>query len=412
MRKKLRVNRIIFLIVLILVVVVVVMFLNKKEKILMPNLKELKNEQITKFIEDNQLILKKEIVDIDNCPKNKVYEQSIKENSLINPKDKIVIKYCSGKNLAKIYSDNNVDELGRIPIMMYHGIVDKKNSETNYTNGNVDKDGYNRTAEAFIADLEFYYKQGYRMIRLIDYVSGTIDVELGKSPIILTFDDGNVNNIKVTGIDKNGEIIIDPNSAIGILEQFKKKYPDFNVTATFFLNGGLFKQKQYNEQILNWLIKNGYDVGNHSYSHVDFTKISQEETEREIGKMYNLLNNYIKGKYVNIVSLPFGSPYKTTHENFEYILKGKYDNINYSTVSTLRVGYEPDYSPFSSSFDSTFIKRVRAYDNEGLEFDIKATFDRLEQNKYISDGNKEQVVVKKEDKKYIKNLYDKKLIEY
>ena len=34
------------------------------------------------------------------------------------------------------------------------------------------------------------YKNGYRMIRLQDYIDGIIDVELGKSPIVLTFDDG------------------------------------------------------------------------------------------------------------------------------------------------------------------------------------------------------------------------------
>lgn len=73
------------------------------------------------------------------------------------------------------------------------------------------------------------------MIRLNDYINGIVDVELGKSPIVLTFDDGLENNIKVTGLDSDGNIIIDPNSAVGILEEFKKKYPDFNVTATFFV---------------------------------------------------------------------------------------------------------------------------------------------------------------------------------
>ena len=34
----------------------------------------------------------------------------------------------------------------------------------------------------------------------------------------------------------------DKNSAVGILEEFKKKHPDTNVTATFFVNGGIFNQ--------------------------------------------------------------------------------------------------------------------------------------------------------------------------
>ena len=145
---------------------------------------------------------------------------------------------------ADDYREYGVDELGRVPIMMYHGIHNRLNSDTPYTGGNVDADGYQRTSEAFRADLEFYYNSGYRMIRLTDYVDGNIDVELGKSPIILTFDDGLENNIKVTGLDSKGNIIIDPNSAVGILEEYKKKYPDFNVTATFFVTAGLFNQNR------------------------------------------------------------------------------------------------------------------------------------------------------------------------
>ena len=141
-------------------------------------------------------------------------------------------------------------ESGNIPIMMYHGIHNLKNDDTAYTGGNIDKDGYQRTAEAFRGDLEFYYDNNYRMIKLKDYIDRKIDVEVGKSPIILTFDDGLKNNIRIMGLDDKEELIIDPNSAIGILESFKKKYPDFNVTATFFLNGDLFEQPEYNEKYL------------------------------------------------------------------------------------------------------------------------------------------------------------------
>ena len=159
--------------------------------------------------------------------------------------------------------------------MMYHGIdASIKSSETGHTGGNIDVDGYQRTAEAFRKDLEMYYEKGYRMIRLTDYVDGTINVEAGKSPLVLTFDDGISNNCLVTGEDKDGNIIIDPDSAIGILESFKEKYPDYNVTATFFVNGGLFSQPDYNEKILNWLVDHGYDVGNHTYTHCDFTEIN------------------------------------------------------------------------------------------------------------------------------------------
>lgn len=310
------------------------------------------------------------------------------------------------------YKENNVNELGNVPIMMYHGIHNKKNSETNYIGGNVDKNGYQRTSEAFRNDLEFYYKNNYRMIKLDDYVDGKIDVELGKSPLILTFDDGLSNNIKVTGLDKDGDIIIDPNCAVGILEEYKAKYPDFNITATFFINAGLFNQKDYNEKILNWLIDNGYDIGNHTYSHIDFTTIDSNKTMQEVGSMYELLNTNIKDKYVNIIALPFGSPYSIEHSNIEYILKGTYNNKSYETKAMLRVGWEAEYSPFSREFNPVFLKRIRAYDNNGEDFDIEMNFKILDSTKYISDGSVDTIVIKENEIEKISEKYKQKVITY
>ncbi len=310
------------------------------------------------------------------------------------------------------YKENNVDELGLVPIMMYHGIHDKKNSDTPYTGGNVDVDGYQRTSEAFRNDLEFYYNNGYRMIRLTDYVDGKITTELGKSPIILTFDDGLLNNIKVTGLDDKGDIIIDPNSAVGILEEYKKKYPDFNVTATFFVNAGLFNQPEYNEKILKWLVSNGYDIGNHTISHVNFSNATIEKSEEEVGKLYSILDGIIPGKYVNIVALPFGSPYNLNHYNMPHIFTSTYNGKTYETKAALRVGWESEDSPFTDGFNPKFLKRIRAYDNEGVEFDIKMNFDILSTRKYVSDGNPNTIVIPQSRESLLNKSTEKEIIIY
>lgn len=329
-----------------------------------------------------------------------------------NIEDKQEIEIVEKELTEDDYRNNKVDELGEVPIMMYHGIHNKKNDETSYTGGNVDKDGYQRTSEAFINDLEFYYQNGYRMIRLDDYVDGNIDVELGKSPIILTFDDGLSNNIKVNGLDKDGNIIIDPNCAVGILESFKEKYPDYNVTATFFVNAGLFQQQEYNEKIVKWLIDNGYDIGNHTWNHVNFTKVDINKTQEEVGRIYEMLEGLIPNKYINIIALPFGSPYSLEHENMNYIFNTNYNGKKYNTKAALRVGWKAESSPFSIEFNSKFLKRIRAYDNNGKEFDIEMNFKLLESTRYISDGNKEKIVIPEEKVKYISDVYTKELITY
>lgn len=407
-KRRLRYDRIFILIGLILLIIVIcfLLFRNDSNKasskeVKMPLVVNKNISSIDDLVKNSKLILEKVYEYSDEFEKDFIISQSITEGETVNKGDKLVVTISLGKLDKEKLAQDNINELGRVPVMMYHGIVNKKSSETSYTGGNVDKDGYNRTVEAFKEDLEFYYQNGYRMIRAIDYVNGIIDVPYGKSPIVLTFDDGNTNNIKVNGVTLDGEIIIDENSAVGVLESFKKKYPDFNVTATFFVNGSLFQQSEYNEKILKWLVENGYDIGNHTKTHVNFSDASTKESEEEVGFVYNKLDSIIPDKYVKLVALPFGSPYKKTHANFSHIINSNYNGINYETVSTFRVGWMPDYSPFSKDFDKEFIMRVRAYDNNGVDFDIEASFRILEKNRYVSDGNADTIVIKESDASYL-----------
>lgn len=330
--------------------------------------------------------------------KAEVKEQTVEKLTLKTPEE---------------YAQYGVDESGNVPVMMYHGIYsDIASADTEYVGGNVDYDGYQRTGEAFRGDLDFYYQNGYRMVRLTDYVDGNIDVEGGKSPLILTFDDGLQNNISVTGLDENGEIILDPGCAVAIMEEYKEKYPDFNVTATFFVEGQLFRQPDYDAQILQWLVEHGYDVGNHTYSHPDFTEIDTATASSEVGIVYNLLDDIIPGKYVNIVALPFGSPYEYDHPNMPYIYDSEFNGKSFHTKASLRVGWEADYSPFSDYFTPNFIKRIRAYDNNGENFDIQMNFDILNSNRYISDGDPNTIVVPEGNKDIVTQTYGKQVITY
>ena len=387
-KRKLKYKNILIIVGVIVLIIFLINQIPKKEIITA----DIIDSYVGKNITELEALVKEEELTI-----NKEYEYSktlakdliIKTNFNNSKVDVIISKGLIDDNL---YREKNVNELGNVPIMMYHGIIDTE--ENKYTGGNVDKDGYNRTAKAFREDLEFYYKSGYRMIRLKDYVNGIIDVELGYSPIILTFDDGDKNNFNVLGRNADGSLDIDPNCAVGILEEFKKKYPDYHVTATFFVMDGLFNQSEYNEEILNYLVDHGYDVGNHTTIHPDFTTISTTKTQEVIGKMYQKLDDVLGDKYVKIVALPYGSPYKKTHANYQYILNGAYNDYAYETEAALRVGWEPEVSPFHKDFDKTFLKRCRAYDNNGKEFDIKMVFTNLEKRRYISDGDIDTIVIK------------------
>ena len=412
-KRKLKIGKIISIFLfIILILVLAYFFLNKEKSLkqeLMPKLNDITevNTLVSKYSLEANITYDYS----DDIPKDKVISQSIKEGSEITKGSNIDIVISLGKLDKEKLASDNINELGKVPIMMYHGIREKTASSTGTTGGNVDKDGYNRTPEAFREDLEFYYEKGYRMVRLEDYIHGNVDVEYGKSPIILTFDDGNEDNIRVKGLDEDGNIIIDKNSAIGILEEFKKKHPNVPVTATFFVNGGIFNQEKYNEKIVKWMIENGYDIGNHTQTHLDIKKSTAENVQKEIVYVYNKLEELIPGKYVKIIALPFGSPYTKEHENYKYVLSSTYDGKTYETEAALRVGWEPEVSPYDKNFDKTFLKRCRAYDNNGKDFDIEMVFNMLEKNKYISDGDPNTIVIKETDESKLETT-DKKVITY
>ncbi len=411
--KKIKKGRITMAILILLTAVVIVVFLiniinEDKNKDLMPKLSNM--TEVNTITEKYNLTPNTTYEYSIEIEKGGIISQSIKEGEKIQKGSNIDIVISLGFDKQKL-ADDNINELGKVPIMMYHGIREKTSDREGTIGGNVDKDGYNRTPEAFRQDLEFYYEKGYRIIRLIDYVNGIIDTEYGKSPIILTFDDGNADNIKVTGLDEEGNIIIDENSAVGILETFKKEHPEASVTATFFVNGGLFQQPEYNDKIIKWLVDNGYDVGNHTENHLDIKSSSSDKVQKEINYVYDRLEEIIPGKYVNIIALPFGSPYSKIHENYKYILSSTYNDKTYTTIAALRVGWEPEVSCFDKNFDITFLRRCRAYDNNGKEFDIEMVFKNLENSRYISDGNKNSIVIKESDKDKLTNT-DIEVITY
>ena len=242
MKRKLKKGPVVVLAICLIVLLVIVFFPKRSKERFLADLSSMDRTKIEEYCEKEQLSCEFQEEYHSSVAKGTVLLQEPSQDTKISKGMKVIITLSLGEVPKEVYQENKVNEVGRVPIMMYHHIENIPSSETKYTGGNVDKDGYNRTAEAFRGDLEKYYQEGYRMIALKDYVKGIIDVPLGKSPIILTFDDGNEDNFKVLGKKEDGSLKIDPNCAIGILEEFKQKYPDYQVTATFFVMKGLFQQ--------------------------------------------------------------------------------------------------------------------------------------------------------------------------
>ncbi len=290
--------------------------------------------------------------------------------------------------IGKIDMSLKPNEIGEIMILMYHGIAKEEKA-------------WERTPDNFRKDLEYMYKNGYRMISLNDYAKGIINTQAGFTPIVLTFDDGRQNNFNI--IEKgDGKYEIDPDCAIGILEEFKKKYPDFNVTASFFLGTNIFGQEKYKEYKLKWLVENGYDVGNHTYSHNKMQTLDGEQVKSELGSVNNLIYKYIPDYTVETLALPHGSNPKD--EYVPIMMEGEYEGKKYKNIAVLDVGWRPAYSPFDTCDDFTNLYRVTASETNvggcGM-YDYFKQFAENKREKFISDGTPDVVTIPKRHEQYI-----------
>ena len=291
------------------------------------------------------------------------------------------------------------NEAGKVMILMYHNI------------GPEEKE-WVRTPENFRKDLLSLYEKGYRPISLRDYVTGNITTPAGYTPIILTFDDGNKNNFEY--LEDN---TIDKDSAVGILLDFNKEYPEFSPAATFFLNGdGPFGQRGQEADKLNFLLENGMDIGNHTRTHPNFKTLSKEGLQEEIGAQAQYLKEFIKDEFYNIdtIALPFGS--RPKDESLTSFLKeGSYNGVEYNNIAILNVGWNPAHSPYDTRFDFESIPRIRAsemkVDNVGM-YNYIEYFDNNPQERYISDGFPDIITIPEEKLEYIKTDLDKEIYVY
>lgn len=275
-----------------------------------------------------------------------------------------------------------VNEMGQVMVLMYHHIREPEAE-------------WSRTPDNFREDLKNLYEANYRPVRLEDYATGNINTPAGKTPVVLTFDDGNQNNFNMIE-DEAGEWIIDPDSAVGILMDFHEKHPDFMPHATFFINGGTpFGQADWVDFKLNFLVDNGMDIGNHTETHRHLGDVDADTLQRELGRIVQLVQKYVPDYEVNTFALPFGSR-PQNEELRNYLVAGEFEDVSYHHVAVLEVGWDPYHSPYHKNFDGSAIRRVRAsetkVDGVGM-YDWMNAFETGSRHPFISDGNPERIVV-------------------
>lgn len=270
------------------------------------------------------------------------------------------------------------NELGRVMILEYHKI---DRPEERWT----------RTPDNFRRDLRRLWERGYRLVALNDYLDGKITLPRGTSPVILTFDDSSPGQFRY--IERNGEWVIDPDCAVGILEAFEREHPEFGHAATFYVLPGaappnrLFNQPELAARKLRYLVSRGYEIGNHTLWHANLSRYPEAVVREQIAQAQAWIQRHVPGYRPRTLALPMGAFPKEA----SWAASGEAGGIAYRHDAVLMVAGGAAPSPVSSAFDPLRVPRIQAVERE-LEYWL-THFDRRPEERYVSDGDPATITV-------------------
>ena len=292
-----------------------------------------------------------------------------------------------------LYNEYKVNEVGQVIVLMYHNLSDKEGT-------------YASTPDLFRADLERLYNEGYRTVSMSDLINNTIDIPIGTTPVVFTFDDATKSNFYY---EEDGTVGKD--SVVGILDEFYLTHEDFGRNAIFYLYGtNPFREKELLQQKLEYLIENGYEIGSHTFGHDELNNLSAEGISKTLGKNEQFIQSVIPGYQMKHLSLPYG--FRPKGELESHLYNGSYEEITYEIVSAVNVGWNPIASPAASKFDATSINRITCGSDEAELHYWLDYFVNKPERRYYSDGDPSTVVVPLDQLESVNDKYLEQVITY
>ncbi len=278
------------------------------------------------------------------------------------------------------------NELGVILVLEYHLIEQAGN------------DVYTRTPASLRADLDWLYANRFYPIRFRDLTSGQIDIPIGKSPVVLTFDDSSIGQFRY--LDDG---TIDPESAMGILLDFAAAHPDFPAVATFFPlldvdvdSRILWGQPELANQKLRVILEHGGEIGSHTVSHERLDLATEARTQWQLAMSSLWLEQRIADEMGSELSEPYkiislALPLGGYPPNEALLYSGESEGATYAFSGAAEVAGGPTRSPYAVGFDPYHIFRTQIAPGY-----IEGVLSLLEQRpslKYVSDGNPNVITV-------------------
>ncbi len=252
---------------------------------------------------------------------------------------------------------------GRIPVLEYHVIGGEKNTL------------YTRTAASYRNDLEQAYKLGYRPITIAQMLDKDFrDVPAGMSPVVVVFDDASDSQFRY--LEKDGKLVIDPTSGVGIWEDFARSHPGWKNRGVFcMLNGGAAghnffgdspkfngQKKEWRFQKVKYLADQGHELCDHTLWHMKLSQYPDAAVQEQIARNAMGIDSAVPGYKIRTLALPYG----LWPKNRALAWQGSWTDPkskqthSYKFDAVLEVSGGPTRSPYDPQFNPKSINRIEA----------------------------------------------------
>jgi len=295
--------------------------------------------------------------------------------------------------LSPEYNLRRPNELGRIPVIMYHSVDDTRP---------FDSRGLNVSSATFRKHLCLLDKFGMYPINMRDLRShaSLSKVPKGMVPVVLTFDDGRRSQF-VMRSDGNPAA----SSVIGIFEQYIHDHaPHWERRATFYVmpksvyNLEPFQQAGYAASKFKYLVDAGYEVGNHTWSHRSLRRMSETQVAAELIRCFYGIRALCPQATMDTLCIPFGE--YPRFSSWRRVVSNPLHQKTAMHSAVLMAWGGPSYSPFDKRYDNLRVTRIGVSPNE-----LETTLSGLSRAEtwYVSGGEDGVLHVPQKLLKYVSN---------
>jgi peptidoglycan/xylan/chitin deacetylase (PgdA/CDA1 family) len=263
------------------------------------------------------------------------------------------------------------NELGEVPVFMYHRILVSPQSSLD------------RTPSELRDELSRLAREGYVPVTAAEFASARMDLRAGSHPVVLTFDEGSTTHF---ALDAQGRP--DPDTAVGVIMDVEARNPGFRPVATFFVNRDPFTTAGRPSGAVRWLVQHGFEIANHTTHHLDLARMTKEQVQEEIGTDQKMIVD-LGGPPPVTFAFPF-----CALSHLDWADHGTGGGATWNFAGMFLAGWKPAMSPYAKDYDPLQIPRIRSedkIDEEGCKlFCSTAWLDWLAKNpekRYTSDGD-------------------------